>query len=655
MLTMRVVGAGRLAVGAVSALLVLGVQEFPSTAAVPQRAAAAPVEQARVPGHPCGFNPNVVCGRIKRPLDPARPAAGSIPIHYELIPRSDRSRPSLGTIVAVEGGPGYASTASIAYYRDLFEPLLDRRQLLLVDQRGTGRSGVIRCPRLQSYQGNRVHAVGKCGRSLGAASDVYGSRNAADDMAAVLDHLGIGKVDMYGDSYGTFFTQTFAVRHPDRVRTIILDGAYFVGGTDPWYSDTNRALRYAFTVACERSPACADRPDSAMQRIRRLADAIERHGPFVGRAPNAEGVVRRVFVGTNRLIDLLTGAATSPTIYRELDAAIRAALRPHPYIKPLLRLGREVRYVGGAGPYLEYSEGMFLAVSCLDYPQPFDITSPPSRRPRQFDRRIAALRERAPGVFGPFTVRQWVRSGYGYFDDCLEWPVPSRWIHPVRRDAVYPDVPTLVIDGDLDSLTSPEGAKATAAAFPNSTYVETHNMTHVSAIIDFNQCASVIVRRFVRTRDAGDTSCAARYHENRLVDTFARTAAQTGWSGDRGLARVANATLADALARWPQMYGRDGVGLQGGSFHSRGGGFTKPHPVVRYRLDRLRWVSDVAVDGTMRWHRKSGRIVADVSVDGPQGTTATLHLTWNDLDRHARAQATGTVDGRVVDVRFPSA
>jgi len=76
-------------------------------------------------------------------------------------------------------------------------------------------------------------------------------------MVAVLDHLGIAKIDLYGDSYGTFFSQTFAVHYPKRLRTLILDAAYFVGGTDPWYTDTNRALRTAFRLACRRSPTCA--------------------------------------------------------------------------------------------------------------------------------------------------------------------------------------------------------------------------------------------------------------------------------------------------------------------------------------------------------------------------------------------------------------
>ncbi|MDQ3105621.1 MAG: alpha/beta fold hydrolase, partial [Actinomycetota bacterium] len=103
----------------------------------------------------------------------------------------------MGTIVAVEGGPGYSTTGSRTYYRDLFEPLLDRRRLLLVDNRGTGRSEPIDCPQLQAYRGSYITAVARCGRQLGSASDLYGTAFAARDLVAVLDRLGIERVDLY--------------------------------------------------------------------------------------------------------------------------------------------------------------------------------------------------------------------------------------------------------------------------------------------------------------------------------------------------------------------------------------------------------------------------------------------------------------------------
>jgi pimeloyl-ACP methyl ester carboxylesterase len=611
---------------------------------------------ASAPGtHPCTFNDTLVCGRITVPLDRRQPSHGRLPIHYLVVPRSDTSKPLLGTIVAVEGGPGYATTASRAYYRELFGPLLDRRRLLLVDQRGTGRSGAINCPWLQSYKGNRIKAVGACGRKLGAAADDYGSAPAAHDLAAVLDRLHVKKVDLYGDSYGTFFSQTFAARYPERVRSMTLDASYFVGGVNPWYPDTNRALRQAFTLACNRSPSCAERPGTALQRMRALADLVRKH-PIHGVAPNSYGVEGRVNINLNKLIWLVTGAGYSNTVYREFDAAARAALRPHPYLKPLLRLMRETLYVGGAGPYRAYSEGMFLAVSCLDYPQPFDMRASVDKRQQQYQHSVDRLRKNHPHVFAPFTVREWTQSGYGYFKDCIRWPKPTSWVHPVKPNQVYPDTPVLVLNGDLDSVTSSDGARVTAAHWPNSTFVRVANQVHVSALADYNQCASNIVRRFVRDRSPGDTSCAQQYHENRLVDRYARTADGTGLpAGSLRDAKLANATLADVLARWHEMYGRTGVGLQGGHWRLEGGGYNKPHPVTTYTLHHVRLVKDVAVSGTMRWKRHSGVITADIRVSGAGTDPGRLRLTWNDNAQHAVATVRGTLAGQPVAFTFPSA
>lgn len=168
--------------------------------------------------------------------------------------------------------------------------MLNRRRLLLVDNRGTGRSEAILCQPLQSYEDDYAKAVGKCGRQLAEASDVYGSAFAADDLAAVLDGLEIDQVDLYGDSYGTFFSQSFAVRHPERVRSLVLDGAYFVAGTDPFYIDTNRAMRDAFRYTCERSLSCADRPKTTNDLIGRHPEAAEEahHGTSTQRGRRGE-------------------------------------------------------------------------------------------------------------------------------------------------------------------------------------------------------------------------------------------------------------------------------------------------------------------------------------------------------------------------------
>jgi pimeloyl-ACP methyl ester carboxylesterase/uncharacterized protein YodC (DUF2158 family) len=603
----------------------------------------------------CRYVPGALCGSIVRPLDRLDTSIGNIRIGFEIHPRRDLTKPLLGTIVAVEGGPGYSSTASRDYYLDLFRPIMDRRRLLLVDNRGTGRSGAILCRLLQSYTGDYPTAAGKCGRKLGDTADLYGSRNAADDLAAVLDHLGIEKIDLYGDSYGTFFSQTFAVRHPQRLRSLVLDAAYFVAQReDPFWTDTNRALRFAFRASCNRSPVCARRPGDTMGRMARLAQQLREDGPITGRTANGDGVVGPVKVGVGGLIYIATGAGYTPTLYRELDAAIRAALRPRPYNRPLLRLARETFWEGGAGPVRQYSEGLYMAVACNDYPQAYDMTDPIEQRPEQYRSTLQSLRATRPRAFAPFTVREWVTSPVEYFESCIKWPVPSRVDRPVPANPVFPNVPTLVLAGDLDSVTSPEGARRTANAFPNSTYVEVANMTHVAALTDYGHCASRIVRRFVTTLDAGDTSCASRYNEVRLVDKFTRHSARLRWGGPRlHTARVASATIGDVLARWFNMYGFSGVGLRGGTFEVAAQGETLWRN-LHFRLHDVRWVSGVRVSGTARWNRASGRIRAKVSVTGRHATPGRLKLRWNHWHRHAVARAKGTLGGERVRFQFPA-
>ena len=599
---------------------------------------------------PCGFAANVLCGEISRALDPADPTAGTIPISFELHPPTVTDQPPLGTIVAVEGGPGYATTESRAYYLDLFAPLLDRRQLLLVDNRGTGGSAAINCSELQSYEGSYIHNVGLCGAQLGSNSDVWGSALAADDMAAVLDSLGIGQVDLYGDSYGTYFGQTFALRHPDRLRTLTLDAAYPVVGPDPWYRDINRAMVDAFRSTCQRDLGCAALGGDVIARIRALADALNAK-PLRGMARDADGGLHQVTVDTPLLSYLMGVATFGSAVYRELDAAGRAYLERGD-AGPLLRIAAEQITWGDAGPVSQYSEGLYVAVICNDYPQLWDISAPVAARPAQFARSLQQLRTADPNGFAPFTVEEWLASPWTEFRSCIQWPTPSRWVPPVPPPVVFPDVPTLVLVGDLDSITSPEGAAKVASQFPRSTFVEVANLPHVSALDDHGRCASDIVIRYVSTGgDAGDTSCASAYNEVRVVEDFPRRLADVmplpGVDGSTGRTAIAAAnTVADMLNRWLSMYGTRGVGLRGGSFVTTG----LDH--VRLRMDHLRWVDDVAVSGEVEWNRGDGAIRATVTLSGT--VDGHLVLAWNDWEQHAAISVRGTVHGHPVSYRFPA-
>jgi pimeloyl-ACP methyl ester carboxylesterase len=159
-------------------------------------------------------------------LDYRDPAAGHIKLGFQWYPAT--SGRAQGTILAVQGGPGFATTDYAADYRGTFQPLLARRNLLLVNLRGTGNSSAFLCKALQHWKAADGIAAytadtGKCGRQLNhthklpgggylQASDLYTTANAARDVALLLHRLATGKVDFYGDSYGTFFGQVLTAR-----------------------------------------------------------------------------------------------------------------------------------------------------------------------------------------------------------------------------------------------------------------------------------------------------------------------------------------------------------------------------------------------------------------------------------------------------------
>ena len=291
-------------------------------------------------------------------------------------------------------------------------------------------------------------SVTECGKVLGARADTYSTAYAADDTASVLDALDIEQIDLYGDSYGTFFAQVFALRHPERVQTLTLDASYPVSGQDPWWRDTNRAIQDALTRVCSRDPRCAALKGSPVDRMRATAAQLSTN-PIVAKAFNAEGKQRTVRLdGVN--LALATAYATYGTnIYRELDAAVRAFRNG--YQAPLLRIVAEnisKNYAGGNPVY--YSAGQYAAVICSDYPQLWDTSLPPGdERQQQYRAAVNALRDSDPDDFDPFSIDDWIGTGWTEPRTCIGWPTPTDPIPPELPGTDYPDVPTLVLSGDL--------------------------------------------------------------------------------------------------------------------------------------------------------------------------------------------------------------
>jgi pimeloyl-ACP methyl ester carboxylesterase len=601
--------------------------------------------------HRCHPNSPVRCGSVTVPLDRSGNVPGTIDIGYRRYPHSDVTQPALETIVAVEGGPGYATTASASSYVSLFRPMMDRHDLLLVDLRGTGSSDPVNCEALQQMfppYADWVEAVKACGEQLGDTSNLYGTADAADDLASIMDALNVDTVDLYGDSYGTFFSQVFAIRHPDRVRSVVLDAAYPVQGADPWWRDLSRAAASGYRLACTRDPGCSALPGDPVARLRRLDRQVAEH-PITGTAPDGDGVMGKATIDPSVLIQILDAGGYVFDPYRELDAAVRAALKPNPDTLPLLRLAREEVSTGNGGPVRGYSQGLAVAAECTDYPQLYPMDVAPADRFPVYTSAIQSLMQNDPNAFVPFTVNEAVTSPDEDYDTCLNWPVPA-FAHPLLPPgATYPDVPTLVLVGDLDSVTSAEGARAVAESFPSSTFVEVPNMVHVTALGDSTGCAAGIVVRFVRTLDAGNTSCVDDYPEVRTVDAFTQRAQGLHGSETEKAALVAVNTVADVMARWDVMSGYYGAGLRGGTFSTTG------YNERSWHLHHVRWVANVGVSGSVRLDAMTGSAAGDVTLSGRYVGGWHLHLRWNVLKPLATVAVRGRDGARTFRLTVPVA
>jgi pimeloyl-ACP methyl ester carboxylesterase len=615
---------------------------------------------------PCLSAP-AYCGNLDRPLDPTGAIPGRISIHFEYYPHSGPDEP-LGALVATEGGPGYPATLSRDDYLALFKPLLRRHDFLLMDNRGTGHSGAIDCRELQTAEKWTVDLIAACGKSLGDRAPLYSTAYAADDLAAILEALSIPRIDLYGDSYGTYFEQVFAVRHPNRLRSIVLDGAYPLNGTDyAWYPSYAPAMRDKFDIACRRFGPCAELPGSSIQHIVPVLEELRSH-PFPAHAADSDGKVRKFSADASQLAIVMYGSAPALATVRELDAAARAFSAGDRV--PLLRLMAEtISGVDSRDPTADaaqWSAGLAAAVMCQDPPQIFDMRLPPSLRMAERDQVLAQRRAKAPDTYAPFSIDEYrgMPLDYSFIDQCVAWPVaPSSHpaSHVAAADARYPDIPALVISGELDNLTTLADGAAVAGAFKHGTQIRIANSFHVNALPRARSgCGAEIVRRFIETLSVGDTACAAGVPPLRLVPRFAARASQlepaAAIAGNRANAAqlrwvgAAVMTAGDVLARLGGNSTGQGVGLRGGSFR-----VVNDASTAHVALSQVRWTEDLTVSGKIdKPLARIGTVRASLHVATADGVTGELTVEWPEGVAGSSSAIRGVLGGDVVLARTPA-
>jgi pimeloyl-ACP methyl ester carboxylesterase len=388
-------------------------------------------------------------------------------------------------------------------------------------------------------------------------------------------------------------------------------------------------VRRVIGLVCRRAHRCSG--PRVLGQIERLARRLRRH-PVTYTAQSPVGPVR-LTLGERELANVTFGGG-HPEVYGQLPAAVDAAL--HHDLAPLKRLvtASRISQVGGLleDPTL-FSNALGAAVSCKDYPRPYDLAAPPTHRRAQYDRALAAFNS---ADFRPFSAGAWLNTGIDAGPKCLDWPADPTAGSPLRGHSL-PDVPVLVQSGDLDTNTPVEQGRKAAAQFAHPIYAVVANAGHTP---DLTLCGQAMAIDFIKHLRTDPNRCAHAGTPPAVVDRPAVRAADLGGSPVRRAINVALATVSDA---------RTAAALSGtaGTIDAlRGGTYVVSERSVRFVDARV--VTDAVANGTQKIHARTARTHLRLRGHGIPRARLTLRST------ETVTRVTGTVGGHHVRVQVPS-
>jgi pimeloyl-ACP methyl ester carboxylesterase len=578
------------------------------------------------------------CARLAVPLDRSGATPGGISLLVKRI-RAQR-RPRQGAIFLLAGGPG--QSASTAFEGDglgAFAPAFRRRDLIVFDQRGTGRSGLLRCPAVErSNLFDAGQAAAACARRLGARRFHFTSRDSVEDIEAIRRELGIDRIAIYGASYGVKVALGYALTYPARVERLVLDSVVEAGGPDPFYRDSVSAVPRALRSLCRTG--CRSFTADPVADLGRL---VARIGPgrLRGRLVDARGRRRRSSLTRGELLFILISGDFDPSLRAAFPGAVRAALDRDP--APLLRLKRRSFTVDAVPPPPRlFSTALYTATTCEEVVFPWARTTPPDPAERRRQAEAAAALIPESSLF-PFDHGSILESDL--LQLCDRWPAA-----PTARafgPGPLPDVPVLILEGEDDLRTPVENARRVAALFPQAKLVISPATGHSALSSDLSDCAARAVREFFRGGRVA-TRCKRRRRPFAVTPpppaALREVPRARGVPGVRGRVVTAAAlTLEDVVEdSFTQL-------LAGGdSDIARGGGLRAGHYRIDrlgvLRLERVVFVPGVRVSGRVRRFltpRTSGLL----RISGPATPDGVLRLR--------RGRLRGRLGGVRVNARLP--
>lgn len=461
-----------------------------SAASSPGAVAARPAVRERLA--PCsveGVSEKLLCGNYAVWENRTTRQGRKIDLRVVVLPALGKD-PAPDPIFDFAGGPGGSATDGVRGWAQNRE-IRERRDIVLVDQRGTGGSHRLDCkiPKdpgdVQAYfePNLPVEGVRRCRAELEPTADLtqYTTSIAADDVDEVRAWLGYDKINLEGGSYGTRAAQVYLRRHGDHVRSAVLVG---VAGMDQYLPmfharDAKVAVDRLFD-ACAKDPACgAAFPELRAEHAQVLAGLDRERGHAtverpVDHHPVQVTIPRDIFAEQIRFTLYSAGpSSVAPyLIHRAAQGDFEPFARLTMLAEPSLRAN------------LAY--GMNLSVTCAE-----DV---PFVTPAQIETLIAGTYLRG------YRALQQVAA-------CREWPrgeIPADLHQPVTSD-----VPVLLISGPYDPVTPPRWAEQVVKHLSHGFHLVIPEGHHGTGGLSHEDCFTGVTARFFDrgTAESLDTSC----------------------------------------------------------------------------------------------------------------------------------------------------
>ena len=467
------------------------------------------------------------CASYVMPLDRTGAVPGTTTVRAVRLAASEG--PRMGTIFVIAGGPGQTAQVMVGLMAEAFQGA-NRYDVIAVDQRGSGTSEPLNCPRIEAGSFNWDGGDPRtdmpftdCSISLGDQRFSYNTAEAVADLDVIRNDIGVAQASFFGVSYGTKVALAYAQAHPANTKALLLDSVLPTDMPGAFDVDSIAAARGALRRICSGS-RCRGIGNSPVSNLARLASRLERR-PLKTFLVMPNGRVTESKIDAIALNDILFSADLNPFLYNQFPSMLTESLDgDHAQLERLFAIisgatgssdslagakrlaltlpkssptaSKPVRKPGerilGRDAYAlaYFSNTMFFATTCADFNPPWVRGTDVSNRQPAIEAAANAIPNSQFHPFSRATARDNSTSSY-----CRGWqqsPTP-----PAIAQGPLPNIPTLALQGDLDTRTPTSWAERAIAGNPSAQLVRIPNSGHSVIGTDISGCALSLAKRFL--------------------------------------------------------------------------------------------------------------------------------------------------------------